>query len=543
MATQLALLRYPKRLSPVGNDLVQKASIKDFIATENRTKLIQRHEFNSHVLDYVRTAVSNLLDWDRLCDEIEFVYEANDCEFTGGVGFDSGSNLGSKLVRVAEGYPEYFVEPFGIKYTGAFCNKPFPELWGVGDRLYEKRAVKVTAVPKSYKASRIIAMEDTVRQSVARAVASVIDRHLPDTTPIHDQEVNQKLALVGSVNGTLATLDLSHASDCISKMLWYQVFPTRFINLIEPLLGTHTQIDGKERVMQQMSTAGNSLTFVLESLLFNGIEIGGYDFLEAFGVSLPRSVVFEGEEISLPSAYGDDLVVATDAAATTIEFLMALGFIVNDTKSYFDGNYRESCGAEYFEGCDVSSIYFPRFPIEGTLKDKKVQLSERAIRDSFTGVRVDTMTSLISLQQRLYSVSYRASRFIYELVKEAEPRMTTSVQGSLNGDLWEYEDTSLNKRGVPIITDGKLKYETVVKGMDVSRRVKLRPITKYELAKAPDDYRVRLFNSYRYREFLKHGPKFSEPLLEALGISDAPMTVEQAFGKPKVVWLPSETTD
>jgi hypothetical protein len=83
------------------------------------------------------------------------------------------------------------------------------------------------------------------------------------------------------------------------------------------------------------------------------------------------------------------------------------------------------------------------------------------------------------------------------------------------------------------------------KSYDISRGLKLRPVTRYALkgGKKPSDFAIRLFNAHRYREFLQHGPKYSDPLLKLLGISDAPMTLEQAFGKPDIIWVPSEPID
>jgi len=85
--------------------------------------------------------------------------------------------------------------------------------------------VKVISVPKTPKTPRIIAMEPTAMMYVQQALnALIMDqvrendtlRRLMDT---RHQEPNQFLAKRGSSRGSLATLDLSEASDRVSNQL------------------------------------------------------------------------------------------------------------------------------------------------------------------------------------------------------------------------------------------------------------------------------------------------------------------------------------
>lgn len=541
LATMLMLLRYPKRLSPLKADLVQKASISDFLSVENRCKLLQRRGYSQYLLTICREVSKDYMPWNRVADEIEKSLATYQLSFTNGVGFNSTSSLGSKLQAVSRTLPEAFVAPFGIPYSGAI-----PEVEDEPWAGEYKRAVKVAPVPKSYKASRIIAMEDTARQALANEVGHIIDRYLPAGVPLHDQTVNQRLAYWGSLNGTLATIDLSHASDCITKLLFWEILPSQFTHVIYPLLGTHTIIDGVERVMQQMSTSGNSLTFILESIIFNIIEIASYRAYELWtGERLPRSVIVGGEELVIPSSYGDDQVVDSKVAELHCQFLTALGFMVNESKSYVTGPFRESCGEDYYDGTCVSAYYFPRFPLEGSIGN----FSTKTRRDSYRDVYIDTLTSLVSLQHRLYGVSYGAAYFVSSLIKAATPKMTTSIQGSLNEDLWDYESTHkariLAKYEVVVEKVGSLAFYTIERSFRKieaepepyqERVYKYLPGVRYKMTKEPSEKAIRLFNLYKYQSFLKHGPKYSDPLLELLGISDKPLSVEQCFGMPEIFW-------
>jgi hypothetical protein len=94
---------------------------------------------------------------------------------------------------------------------------------------------RVTLVPKTMKTARVIAMEPTSVQymqgGVAELFASVLCDSDGNDTPLFSrfvnfrkQELNQVLAKIGSENQSLATLDLSEASDRVSNMLIKELF-------------------------------------------------------------------------------------------------------------------------------------------------------------------------------------------------------------------------------------------------------------------------------------------------------------------------------
>lgn len=549
VATALFVCRYPKRFSPVKADLVTEASISDFIATENRTKLLQRRDYEgSYAFNYVKAEMAAILDWDSLCIRVSrVVSDKHDFIFTSGVGFDSGRTLLSKLSVMAKEYPEFFYEPFGIPYTGAFPHETNKEYWANDEEI---RPVRVMAVPKSYKAARIVAPEGTVRQAKARAIMREIDAFLPCATPIHDQSVNQVLARYGSLTHGLATVDLSHASDCISKSLFWSLFPRRFAQLVYPYLGTHTVIDGKRRVMQQMSTAGNSLTFALESLVFLAIARAAVRICERFGSTSEEYVRIGDRNYPVPSVYGDDIILPSACYETLVSILEALGFIVNEAKSFSgDSPFRESCGSEWYDGVDVSSYYFPRFPILGKL-GKDAQVSLHAFRDSRTDEIFDSLSSLVSLQHRLFGVCYPASRFIFEIVRESHPKMTTSQAGTEADDCWDYYE-QYQLVLAPMSKESRDLFATTLRQSpsklpDWVRRRSIYSMRVTYADPKPEDLIkryalesgivLRCLEVFRYQTFLQNGPKYSDPLLKTLGISDEPVSLAQAFSEPTITW-------
>lgn len=523
-ATMLFLLRYPKRFSPMENDIIRANTIRDFLNTENRSKLQMRRGVSQYWLNKVKAEMSHIIDWDAFMDEVANVNPC-DIEFTPGVCFDSKASLGSKLVVIAHEEPRYFCNPFGFPYAGVYEQGIFPNTYWCGEL---QRPVKVAAVPKSYKASRIIAMETVVNQGYAKAVSNILDKYMPYATPIHNQTVNSTLAQIGSILGTYATIDLSHASDTITKDFLFDILPVRARAILH-FLGNFTVIDDKWRLMHQASTAGNALTFQLESLVFLACARACTHVYELYsGEHLLRRDRESG--YSIPSVYGDDIIIHSQVGETLLDGFKALGFIVNESKSYISGPFRESCGGEFLRGTDVSSYYFPRFPIVGTLQNK-VNIMPKYRRDSFTGELADSLTSLVSLQHRLYYACYEASLLIGELVREAYPKMTTSSPGSNLEDVWSYDDTWVTRyapgagNGVPVSNPDW--------GV---RTAKFLPHVEWSLQKSPSDFELRLFELYKYQSFLRHGPRYEDPLMKLLGVSSPPITVEEAFGNPKIKW-------
>lgn len=526
MAVALFLFRYPKRFSPVGADLLKESSIQTFEANQKRIKLWQRRPCSQTVLAWVREEASHLINWDALCSELESV-DISDIIFTPGVSFDTSSSLLSKLQSIAREHVEYFYQPFGIPVVASA---------GVDEPRYDRNgreihSVRLVVVPKNYKTGRVIAPENVYRQALARRYFVIADRYLPAEVKLHDQSQNQLLALEGSLTGGLATLDLSSASDSLTPTLLKEILPPRFTSLMDKILPTHYVVNGKEKLLHGAATMGNSMTFWLESVVFLSIAKAAVRYFHLFA---DLDDLIDTDVIKI-SVYGDDIIVPTDSAATVMEWLVELGFIVNETKSYYErtGLYRESCGEEYYDGTNVSSRYFPRFPIQGKLGSS---LSDRMIRDGFTGAQVDTMSALIDLQHKLHLTCVPASLLIAEIIREAERRMTTSTPEQNFNDIWSYEELA-HPIPAPMgeFVDGELKR---FGSKEYIRNGHLTPITTYPDTKTEFSLTDRaLVDLYNYQMFLKHGPRYEDDLSALLKISSPPVSFQEASTSPSVKWV------
>jgi hypothetical protein len=547
-ATLLFLLRYPKRFTPNANSWIQEESLQEFIQFENRTKLIQRREFSPIIIGWVQDEAARVCNWNNLVSDIDHITDA-DLIPSSGVAYDTGSHPGQKIRAM-----------YNHNVYGGLNLIDLPKVVLIsndkGDR-YEYRPVKVLAVPKSYKSSRIIAMEDTYRQAKAKRVSEIIRKYMPECIDVTDQTRNQRLAYEGSVFGTYATLDLRHGSDPISKRHVIEFLPWDFVSRLLPLVGTHTEIGGTTRVMQTFSTAGNCLTFDIETLVF-------YVVAKAACRAAAR---MSGEPDMEPyvSVYGDDVIVQNEYADAVISLFDYFGFPVNIEKSFSVGKYRESCGEEYSNGISNTSLYFPRFPLVGSIQSKQnqyeVSTSTKLFTDEFRGKKWDCTTMLIDLQHKLFPICYQASRFVYELVVSVYPRMTSSLPGSLCEDLWEFDDSGMDRK-FPLgefLGEGRarqLSYlpsavpefgnyttrdfsgkevvlvDSTLQGID---RVHYGPSITYRLrsgSKIDNDEVEKL----RYLEFLRTGPRYRDELSRLLGVTDPLPSKEQLFGDPAFTW-------
>lgn len=208
---------------------------------------------------------------------------------------------------------------------------------------------KFATVPKNAKTDRSILVEPIVNSFLQKGVGNYIrERLLKFGIDLTDQSRNQELARVGSLSGRYATLDLSSASDTISREVVAELLPLDWWMLLDDLRSPHVRFpDGQLAILQKFSSMGNGFTFELESLIFFAI-----------------CSVTAGKDVSV---YGDDIIVRTEFADRTIRGLEHFGFSLNLEKSFSSGPFRESCGKDFFNGSNVRPCY-----VKGLLSVKEV---------------------------------------------------------------------------------------------------------------------------------------------------------------------------
>lgn len=207
---------------------------------------------------------------------------------------------------------------------------------------------KLDWVPKNYKTDRTIAIEPDWNMFLQKGLGGLIRRRLKRVgQDLDDQSVNRFLAAIGSIDGSLATLDLSMASDTVSyRLVEYLIRPDWFEALEQCRSSVGFYVDnGIENavIYEKFSSMGNGYTFELESLIFWGL--------------LRAVSELAGETDHRLYVYGDDVVVPSGLASVAMSYLEKAGFVVNEEKSFSSGPFRESCGGHYFNGTDVTPFY------------------------------------------------------------------------------------------------------------------------------------------------------------------------------------------
>jgi len=248
--------------------------------------------------------------------------------------------------------------------------------------------VKVITVPKTLKTPRIIAIEPTAMQYAQQAVlASILDSLQKDdflrtVIGFNDQTPNQRMALKGSIDGSLATLDLSEASDRVSNQHVREMLVNHphLSGAVDASRSRKADVPGHGVIrLSKFASMGSALCFPFEAMVFTTLIFMGIERELSTSLSRGRIEAFKGKV----RVYGDDIIIPVDYVPSVVRVLETFGYRVNSGKSFWTGKFRESCGRDYYAGHDVTPV---------------------KVRRSFPTQRKDAqeVISLVSLRNQLY---------------------------------------------------------------------------------------------------------------------------------------------
>jgi hypothetical protein len=241
----------------------------------------------------------------------------------------------------------------------------------------EERPARVILVPKTMKTPRVIAAEPAalqwMQQALARELVVLLEQDpLVGMSLTRDgmvgfshQTPNQKLASEGSKSGSLATLDLSEASDRVSlgqvQTLLACAPWTSDAMMAARSLRVQLPSDGGVLRLKKFASMGSALCFPVEAMAF----------LAAVFVGIERQLIAEGRVQHLTRrtvkqfqgavrVYGDDIIIPTDYVDAVSAVFAQMGWKINGGKSFWTGKFRESCGGDFYDGADVTPAYLRR---------------------------------------------------------------------------------------------------------------------------------------------------------------------------------------
>lgn len=414
----------------------------------------------------VRDIIAKALPWKKICARVKALIDDPKILLSPGSCYLTGSAVGKKIMYLAGEHPELFMAIHGSSALRACESVSHVDGRAQG-----------YIVPKSASIKRFIAAEEVFRQLICLGVFSILDDYLPTIgIDLHNQEDQRNRCKIAAATQEYATTDVSSASDGITKVLFGDLFPKEFVDLVTPYLPCSVQVTvvSKEYVIDLSSrmTMGNAITFPCECIIFWAADVASMDVYELYtSTKLNKYVLSADGWLKIPGIYGDDQIHHSVVSETVYECLTALGFKVNVDKSYSGLDaFREACGVEYLHDWDITPVRFPRKTIHGTVTPTSICFSNEARRDSRTNELYDSTATLISLQKQLIEADLmEAADVVTAIVCVANPKMTFSRIGDDCTDLWGNVITrrNLGERQYQMLSrylvlrNGKLQYMAV----------------------------------------------------------------------------------
>lgn len=407
-ANCVQFLLFLERFTYIGGSDQEFASMSKFLAANSKCREMEYHWDlwpGDAVIGMMRQALSEIYtvrDWS---------YDTTDC------GFSTGSVLEASATSLqGVGSTSRLAKYYWLsKYTPMlFRDLRYPLPGGnFGPRRFFTPEMRL--VPKKFDVSRAIFPEDTEMSYYAHGTLKALRRMLDRNGSAKfinedDQSVNREFARSGSQTGLWATIDMSSASDTISKALAFAVFPRWYHPILENTCSRYfkyTHLNKtRERKLFTLYTSGNPMTWLTESTWFLA---AGRVAASLCGFEHPEFCVF---------VYGDDMIVRVEAFDATVELLECLGHTVNKRKSYGSGIFRESCGGWYVQGENITPVYWPRAEVSAEL--------------------TDSLLSLIELQHKFFASGLTTAEEVARaLIARLEPKVTRSTPFSVYSDIWD----------------------------------------------------------------------------------------------------------
>lgn len=317
---------------------------------------IGSHELriDSELADFVRKFIHRAIGRDRLLDR--------DAWFGPGESFYSAYGQTSAFSKLARSV-QYTVTADAVKHIGAVLlrNAQFigylsddaisrgvinpcedEETWATHliDSFRSKITLvhgnRISSVPKNAQVDRDIGVEPLLNMMYQKQIGALLRRanYRMNNCLSTGQLRHQKL-----IKKPLCTIDLKSASNSNSMVAVELLFPRWLVDHIHDSRAAYSKhSEGRWYKNHIVSSMGNGFTFELMSLLLLAV----CRFFD------PHA-----------SVYGDDIIVDPTVSNLVVRSLTGLGYIVNEQKSFFNGDVRESCGAFY-----VGKTRVPRYDIK-----------------------------------------------------------------------------------------------------------------------------------------------------------------------------------
>jgi hypothetical protein len=235
----------------------------------------------------------------------------------------------------------------------------------INDPLLDFPTSRFKFVPKTRDKARGICIEENDVQFLQQALRRLITKRIEKTwlgnhIALNDQSVNAALALRSSVDRYYCTIDMSEASDRISRDLVFYLFQDN-VELCDALDALSTRYivppkeadDGTPLETKKFAPMGSALCFPVMSLVH---------------YALIRAIILQtnctDREIYAKQiyVYGDDIIIPVACYRAVVDWLPIFGMKLNTGKSFHRSHFRESCGIHAYYGVIVTPVFVKQIP-------------------------------------------------------------------------------------------------------------------------------------------------------------------------------------
>lgn len=178
--------------------------------------------------------------------------------------------------------------------------------------------------------------------------------------PLNDQTINANRALQSSITRENATIDMSEASDRISRELVESLFADvpELLSCMLSLSPRWMRLPCKNPLNNRGILEPRMFAPMGSSLCFPTMSVVHFSLVLAIVAVTHR--ISPAQVAKHLTVYGDDIIVPSKWAQCVFDKLPLFGMKLNRTKSFVNGHFRESCGIDAFKGVDVTPVYVKR---------------------------------------------------------------------------------------------------------------------------------------------------------------------------------------
>ncbi len=330
-------------------------------------------------------------------------------------------------------------------------------------------------VDKNVDESRLIWRTGNVNMFYQKAIDKHIRACLEATFGINmstQPALNQKLALIGSRDRKVATLDLTTASDLFS-LAALELFCLKAPRLLSMVYSTRSTAgvlpDGTDVDFHMVCGMGNGYCSSLQTFTFAAIAAAVCDIL-----NINWNVTNFG-------VFGDDIIVPDAAAKVVLQVLSEFGFKPSlDKCCYGEQRFRESCGVDGYSGHNVRGVYIRQL---------------NTLQDCYTCINLLNEWSArtkVALPELILHLSVVADGFLYKYAKHFAKNAVKRLQQKLAKKLKKPPLSTLSNEHKKRVYDDAFRsanrhlYVPLYEGVSAGLRVSLHWLRRFQETTDPN---------------------------------------------------------